>query len=130
MRYETYLKKDAKALWKILWKYTSKYIVTRDKNVCFTCGKFGNMAGHFVHAGNSKNFLLDTDERNLNCQCSQCNFFLSGNLVVYGIKLQQKYGVEIAEELYAMKYQLRKVTKEELVDKIIYFKEKWENLNG
>ncbi len=128
MLYETYLKKDAKSLRKILWKYTSKYIVLRDKNVCFTCGRFGNMAGHFVHAGNSNNFLLDTDERNLNCQCTNCNFFLRGNLVIYGIRLEQKYGFGITEELYSLKYQLKKVSREELADKIIYFKEKWQGL--
>ncbi len=128
MLYETYLKKDAKSLRKILWKYTSKYIVLRDKNVCFTCGRFGNMAGHFVHAGNSNNFLLDTDERNLNCQCSQCNLFFNGNLVEYGIRLQRKYGFEITEELLELKHQLKKVSVPELVDKIIYFKEKWQGL--
>lgn len=128
MLYETYLKKDAKSLRKILWKYTSRYIVLRDKNVCFTCGRYGNMAGHFVHSGNSNNFLLDTDERNLNCQCSQCNLFFNGNLVEYGIRLQRKYGFGITEELLALKHQLKKVGVSELVDKIIYFKEKWQSL--
>jgi len=124
MLYETYLTKDLKSLKKILWKYTSRYIVSRDRNICFTCGHWGNMAGHFVHTGNSFNLFLDTDERNLNCQCARCNLYLNGNLVVYAINLQKKYGYEVVEELQGLKYKLYKPTREEVADKIIYFKNK------
>lgn len=72
-----------------------RWILTRDKFICFTCSEFGNQAGHFRHR------RLDFDERNLHCQCFRCNakFVLAGNLGVYAVRLDKEYGQGTAERL-------------------------------
>jgi hypothetical protein len=70
------------------------WIVARDKNVCFTCGKWGNQAGHFRHGKN-----MDFSERGNHCQCVACNLFRSGNLAVYAQRLIEKYGANIIKKL-------------------------------
>lgn len=70
-----------------------KYIVLRDKGICFTCGSEGNQAGHFKHG------RLDFDEDNLHCQCKRCNHFLNGNLGVYALKLARQHSLEWVEAL-------------------------------
>ena len=59
-------------------------------------------AGHYVNAGSSPPPLY-FDERNVHCQCTSCNRFKHGNLAVYALRLQQKYGNKILEELEAMR---------------------------
>jgi hypothetical protein len=70
-----------------------KYIVLRDRGICFTCGSQGNQAGHFKHG------KLDLDERNLHCQCYICNVVKNGNLKVYEEKLTRLYGQEWVDKL-------------------------------
>lgn len=80
------LKKKAEALF-------HKWIVKRDWHVCFTCGKAGNEAGHYWHN------KLDFDPRNLHCQCTYCNHFLSGNLGKYAVKLIDDFGRKWFDQL-------------------------------
>jgi len=60
---------------------------------CYTCNKIGmwddaNMhAGHFKHGHNPGTYLLN---KNLRVQCYRCNVRLSGNLAVYGTKLNRE----------------------------------------
>jgi hypothetical protein len=70
-----------------------RWVVKRDKNRCFICGRPGNQAGHFRHG------KLDFDEMNLNCSCSYCNLYQHGNLGMYALKLVEKYGKEAVDEL-------------------------------
>jgi regulator of sigma D len=96
------LRKDAEAIF-------HKWIVKRDKGICFTCGNSGTQAGHFCHS------RLDFDEINLNCQCVRCNHFLSGNLGIYALFLDKKYGAGTAEALiYRSKQQPNKFDRTEL----------------
>jgi hypothetical protein len=74
-------------------KIFHRYIVLRDNRICFTCGKEGNEAGHYKHN------KLDFDEINLNCQCTSCNHFKSGNLGEYAVRLIDKYGREKYDDL-------------------------------
>jgi len=74
-------------------KIFHKWIVTRDKNICITCHKYGNEAGHFRHN------KLDFDEMNLNCQCVSCNHFRRGELGIYAIYLIAKYGRKKVDDL-------------------------------
>lgn len=78
-------------LYKKAWDAFSLYVRTKENYTCFTCGKRGDkydmQAGHFKHN------VLDFDEMNVHCQCTQCNHFLSGRLDVYAEKLIQKYGI-------------------------------------
>lgn len=74
-------------------KVFHRYIVLRDNHICFTCGQYGTQAGHFKHN------KLDFDEINLNCQCERCNYYLSGNLGEYAIRLINKYGKKKIDDL-------------------------------
>jgi len=92
------------ALAKTAWKLMSKYVRLRDKRICFTCGKFVDegdkgsyQAGHFKHA--PKKSVVSYDERNINGQCHSCNYYKSGNLAEYALRLEKKYGLGILQEL-------------------------------
>jgi len=94
---------------KLAEKWFHKYIILRDKRICFTCGKPGNQAGHFWHN------KLDFDERNLHCQCAYCNLYRSGNLAEYSAKLIKKYGQEWFDNLYSDAHKPKtKISRDEL----------------
>ena len=86
-------KRSLKGLRKEAERVCHAYICKRDKYICFTCGKQGSQAGHFCHS------RLDFDERNLHCQCVRCNHFLRGNLGVYAIEIEKRYGIGTAEKI-------------------------------
>lgn len=73
----------------------------REEIDCFTCGKRDYwkklQAGHFI--GRSDNNLR-YDPMNVHPQCVACNVFKGGNMVLYAIKMKQKYGDDIIENLY------------------------------
>jgi hypothetical protein len=52
--------------------------------------------GHFV----PRQYLsVRFDERNCNCQCYACNMLYGGQGATYAIRLADKYGQEVVEEL-------------------------------
>jgi hypothetical protein len=67
----------------------SKFIRNRDENICFTCGKYGDENGHYISCSHKG---LKFNEKNCNCQCTECNCYKRGNLEVYKQKLIEKYG--------------------------------------
>jgi len=78
----------------------SRYIRYRDKGQCFTCPKKDEpkrmQNGHFV----PRQYLsVRFDERNCNCQCYVCNMLYGGQGATYAIRLADKYGQEVVEEL-------------------------------
>ena len=80
----------------------SKKIRSRDKHRCFTCGK--QMEENESQNGHYKSRVhLSTrySEKNCHCQCVSCNIFKGGNLTVYAIRLEAKYGGGILQELEA-----------------------------
>lgn len=104
------LKKKAEAVF-------HKYIVKRDNFTCFICGNPGNQAGHFCHN------RLDFDTVNLNCSCVRCNHFLSGNLGLYAIMLDKRYGAGTAESLIFKSHTIsNKFSREELNELIERYK--------
>ncbi len=120
------LKKDADAAF-------SNYIRERDLYTCITCGKFGGKSeidcGHFVKRGD---LLLRFNEINCNAQCKRCNHYLKGNDRVYSLKLEEKYGHGILQELErihleykAKSPQLRRSDYEALIEE---YKSKLSNL--
>lgn len=129
MRKELYFKRPIKKLRQILWDEISRYVRRRDDGICYTCGKkddWKNMdAGHFVHASQQQ-YLLDIELNNLHCQCSRCNKYLSGNLGEYAVKMIREYGLEEVDRIRALKWQVYKPTKEEVIELIFKYKE----LNG
>ncbi|WP_425905708.1 recombination protein NinG [Nitrobacter sp. TKz-YC02] len=61
-------------------------------------------AGHYKHTSDKVNQTLGGnmvwwDERNLNGQCGRCNRHNSGELDLYGLYLEQKFGHGICQEL-------------------------------
>lgn len=97
------LKKPTTAkLKKRLWEVFTKYIKQRDKNICFTCGRYatsyGMGGGHYKPAG-ACGADAYFSEINVNAQCTFCNLTLQGNQVIYKERLVQKYGSEPIEEL-------------------------------
>lgn len=104
-------------LGKAAWRLMSKYVRLRDKQICFTCGQWVDPeardtkgrksnkyhAGHYKHAG--KKNPVTYDERNINGQCFSCNHYKSGDPVTYAIKLEEKYGFGVLQELETLKKQ-------------------------
>jgi len=78
-------------LYKKCWKVFALYIRTRDKNICFTCGKKEIKKGQY-HAGHWLHATLDFDERNVNGQCSRCNRYLHGNGILYTLNMIDLHG--------------------------------------
>jgi hypothetical protein len=70
-----------------------KWVVKRDKNRCFTCGGYGDQAGHYRHG------KLDFDPDNLHCQCARCNKWLHGNLGTYTLNLISLHSKKWVEKL-------------------------------
>lgn len=92
--------KSISKLKKEAWVIFSKWIRVRDNYTCVTCGKQGE--GSFMHAGHyisRKHNSTLFDERNVNAQCMNCNLWGYGNMGVYTLFLQEKYGPGIIEEL-------------------------------
>ena len=124
-------KAGIKTLKKRLWKVFSKYIRTRDKGVCISCGKKDEIkkmhAGHYIvkTAGLSIYF----DERNVNCQCVHCNLWLHGNLAQYALALKKKHGDNILEELEEVRRTKRKIKAPEYLELIEEYKDKLEELS-
>ena len=98
---------------KVADKVFSKWLRKRDKNKCFTCGRFAEHAGHYVsRAFNS----LRYDERNVNAQCVGCNIFRYGNMDVYALNLIKKHGKDILIDLAKDKRKIKQFSVKELQD--------------
>lgn len=97
----------------------SKYIRARDGGKCITCGKIGDIedmqAGHFI---SRRHMSTRFDERNVSCQCQECNCFLDGNLEAYEDVLKLKYGNNIITELTEKSKQVKKYTSQEIEEMI------------
>ena len=74
----------------------SKYIRLRDNNICITCGKYGDQAGHFMSRRYSSTRY---NEQNVNCQCYRCNVLFYGEQYKYSIEIDLKYGDGTAKKL-------------------------------
>ena len=81
---------------------------------CYTCGKPGDQAGHYIHGHNSVRF----NEILCNLQCFNCNHYASGNLGVYGERLIAEHGLEKIKELRKLANQTKRFSKAELEEVI------------
>lgn len=69
-----------------------------DGEPCISCGNYRTLqAGHFYSAGHHTHMRFM--ELNVNGQCLQCNYHLSGNLIEYRKNLIKKIGIEEIEKL-------------------------------
>ena len=111
-------KNSISVLKKKAWTVFSRYIRARDHYICITCGK--NLQGsRALHAGHyiSRRFNATLfDPRNVHAQCMFCNMFKAGNIGVYTLKLQQKYGDDIIKELTKKSLEIKQFTEKELLD--------------
>jgi len=90
---------------------------------CFTCGVRKHWKelqnGHYVsRAHNNTRF----DDFNCHVQCAGCNIFKSGNMDMYAIRLREKYGEGILEELNRRKNVIKQFTAPELEKLIAQYK--------
>ena len=97
----------------------SQFIRQRDKGICFTCRVIKpwkeQQAGHYwSRSFNSIRF----DERNVHCQCVSCNIFKYGNKEVYSLRMIEKYGVQILDELNRKRRLEKRFSTKELEDMI------------
>ena len=107
----------------------SRYIRYRDNGQCFTCPKKDDpkrmQNGHFVPRQYSS---VRYDERNCNCQCYACNMLYGGQPSAYAVRLKNKYGDGIIEELERLRKQVIKRTPSWYEEKIDYYKEEVKQL--
>ena len=111
------------------WKQFSQYVRQLEKGICFTCHKkkpWKEMdAGHFRHRSLFTFFL----EIGVHCQCTYCNRFLHGNLGIYAVELDKKYGQGTAEKLIKESNKYRGAyTKKELKRIAEVYREKLKSL--
>lgn len=112
-----------------LWRIFGKYIRKRDRGICYTCGKPGNQAGHYISQGSSGT-LAKFNEKNVHCQCVSCNHFKSGNLRVYGLNLERDYGFGILQELEELKNKTFKADQDWYEVRILIYSELLNNPNS
>lgn len=70
------------------------------------------------------------DDRNIWRQCTVCNRHKHGNLIEYSEFLRKKYGAEIIDTLRELRHTPWKPTRDELMEKYEYYKQKLSELNG
>jgi len=125
-------KPKRKTLIKKLDKVFSEYIRRKyaDKNgivSCYTCGKKkywkgeGMQNGHFI---SRRSRILRWDERNCRSQCYSCNVMRYGESYIFGVKLNQEYGYNIADELLIESKKIIKQSDEDLKNLIKLYEDK------
>ena len=116
---------------KSLWRIFSQYIRARDNYKCISCGKQltkqTSDAGHYIPK--TAGLSLYFDERNVNCQCTYCNRFMHGNLSKYAIKLREKYGETILEDLDRDRQKIVRFSEDEYLKMMNYYKEKLKEMD-
>lgn len=107
------LKKDLDRVYSIYIR--RKYADANGFVSCFTCGVRKHWKemqnGHYVsRAHNNTRF----DDFNCHVQCAGCNIFKSGNMDMYALRLQEKYGDGVLQELNRRKNIIKQFTVPEL----------------
>lgn len=97
----------------------NRYIRKRDLGLeCISCNKKLTdirdfHAGHYYSAGHHSNIRFN--EKNVNGQCIECNTHLSGNLIKYRSKLEERIGIDELENLDDIAYLTKKWSRDELI---------------
>lgn len=121
-------KQSRKNIVKKLDEVFSQYIRLRNADAhgnteCFTCGKKDHwkklQCGHFQ---SRKHYATRWDEVNCQVQCSACNVFRYGEQYIFGINLDKQYGKDTAIQLNQASRQIVKLSNQDLLDKIEYYK--------
>ena len=97
---------------------------------CISCGKPLTLNTHDCQAGHyipiSVSSRLRFEEDNVWPQCSRCNKFMEGNSANYRDSLVDILGIDRVEEIESLRHDMKKYTRNELVDMIFDYKEKLE----
>ena len=95
----------------------NRYCKLRDRaDGCISCDKgAAEQGGHYVPQGSSSFLRYNLD--NINGQCHQCNYFKSGNVMEYRIRLVKKIGEDKVRWLEDHRHEPKKWTREELENK-------------
>jgi hypothetical protein len=105
------------------------FIRERDKNLpCISCGRStgGKInAGHYLSVGSHPQ--LRYHEQNCWLQCEYCNTYKSGNQAAYRIELVKRIGLPFVEALES-DHEIKKWTREELVELKLIYREKLKKL--
>jgi hypothetical protein len=96
----------------------NKYVRLRDAGQgCIACGKPIDGSGHASHyASQGMHGFLRYNLDNLSLSCVHCNVWLRGNLIRYRINLVKKIGLERVEYLEAHMNDIKRWTREELLE--------------
>ena len=115
---------------KITQQVFNRFIRLRDKDEnCISCNKpcKKENAGHYYSQGGHSAVRFDED--NVHLQCEHCNTFLSGNLLNYQVGIQIRIGVGKLLELQAKAHEVKKWSKQELIEITKKYKEKCKMLS-
>lgn len=129
---KTKKKPSISKLKKKLWTIVAKRIKERDKNICYTSGRFvEGMSAHCGHGLPSSvcGARLRYHPKNLHCQSYYENIHASGNGVTYYQNQLRDYGEEITKNLYTLKDKFIKADSffyETLID--LYTNGSWEDI--
>ena len=110
------------------WEVFSLWIRKRDSDwrgygQCITCRKVLKVpsgeahAGHFRHGSTLRSYFY---EKNVHLQCRSCNFFKDGARDLYALRLIEKYGDGIIQEIHAVNKDTRTWNRkdlQEIIDK-------------
>ena len=114
-----------------LWKLVSEYVRRSAQGKCYTCGTIKHWkemdAGHFIDKSICGTELY-FDLRNVKCQCTKCNRYLSGAKDVYAQKLVQEYGSQILDTLFGIKQVIRKWNDDQYIGTIEFYKRRLKEL--
>ena len=115
-------------------RWFSKFIRLRDADddgiiICISCGipihwKKAD-AGHFIERGKK---AVRFDEKNVNGQCTICNWIKEGNKIEYAKGLAKKYGKGIVEKLQVLQHRTIKMGSFELKHIADYYRDKFNQL--
>ncbi len=128
-------KNSISSLKKVCWKLCSEYNRRKNANEqemvgCITCGKYQHwkkqQAGHFI-PGRNNAYLFD--DRGIFAQCFGCNCMKAGMWVEYEAFMIRTFGIDLVDELKALKYVTRKFTPSDLKDLIEEYKLKIKRLD-
>lgn len=129
-------KPTLKSLKNKAWKVFSEYIRRRDADEggtvrCYTCG-----ALYFwkqIHAGHAipgrRNAVL-FDAEIVRPQCPRCNIFLGGRYEIFAAKLIRESGLEWFEKKLSGAREVVKLTRSDLEELILEYKQKLEAISS
>lgn len=111
---------------KKLWNAFTKFIKARDGYVCITCGRkvegANAQGGHYI-AKAACGLDAYFSEKNVHCQCANCNLRLEGNRPAYREFIVRTYGDRVLTELENTYHRPCKWSTQDFLDKIAHYEE-------